>query len=306
MARAHDNVNIIVASVNDRRRVTAPDLAGRTVVITGANSGLGRASAHALAARAATIILATRSEAHTRPVLDEIRRAHPWAEVEFLQLDLASLASVRDAAERVLASGRRLDVLMNNAGVAGTPGLTQDGFEITIGTNYVGHFYLTSLLLPRLLEAPQGRIVNIASVAHERVRAVDWRWLDHRTTGAKSGFDMYAASKLMNILHARELARRLAATRVTTYAVHPGGVASNIWRSLPWIVRRVLMLFLISNEEGARTQVWCATAPELASSSGRYYYECRERRGTELSRDAALATELYDRTERAIADALGR
>ncbi|HEX6808547.1 MAG TPA: SDR family NAD(P)-dependent oxidoreductase [Gemmatimonadaceae bacterium] len=282
------------------------DLTGRTVLITGANSGLGRASANALAARGATVVLAARSEARTQPVLDEIRRAHPAARVEFLDLDLTSLASVRGAAERVLASGRRLDVLMNNAGIAGTAGLTEDGFEITIGTNYIGHVYLTSLLLPRLLEAPQGRIVNIASVGHERVHAFDWRWLDRRTVGAKSGFNMYAASKLMNILHARELARRLAATRVTTYAVHPGGVASNIWRSLPSIVRRVLMLFLVSNEEGARTQVWCATAPELASSSGRYYYECREARGTQLSRDMALAAELYDRTERAIADALGR
>ena len=283
-----------------------PDLAGRTVLITGASSGLGRASALALAARGAAVVLAARSEARTQPVLDDIGRAHPAAQAEFLHLDLASLASVSDAAERVLASGRRLDVLMNNAGVAGTAGLTEDGFEITVGTNYIGHVYLTSLLLPRLLEAPQGRIVNIASVAHERVQSIDWRWLDRRTAGAKSGFNMYAASKLLNILHARELARRLAATRVTTYAVHPGGVASNIWRSLPWIARRALMLFLVSNEEGARTQVWCATAPELASSSGRYYYECREARGTELSRDAALATELYDRTERAIADALGR
>lgn len=276
------------------------------MLITGASSGLGRASAHALAARGATVLLAARSEARTQPVLDDIRRAHPSARVEFVSLDLASLASVRGAAERVLASGRPLDVLMNNAGIAGTAGLTQDGFEITIGTNYVGHFYLTSLLLPRLLEAPQGRIVNIASVGHERVHAFDWHWLERRTVGAKSGFSMYAASKLMNILHTRELARRLAATRVTTYAVHPGGVASNIWRSLPWIVRRPMMLFLISNEEGARTQVWCATAPDLASSSGRYYYECREARGTELSRDMALAAELYDRTERAITDALGR
>ena len=286
--------------------MSAPDLTGRTVLITGANSGLGRASALALAARGAGVILAARSLERTQPVLDEIQGAHPAAQVEFLHLDLASLASVRDAAERVLASGRGLDVLMNNAGVAGSSGLTEDGFEITIGTNYIGPFYLTSLLLPLLIDAPQGRVVNVASVAHERVQSLDWRWLDRRTAGTKSGFNMYAASKLLNILHARELARRLAGTRATTYAVHPGGVASNIWRSLPWIVRRALMLFLISNEEGARTQIWCATAPELASSSGCYYYECREARGTELSRNAALATELYDRTERAINDALGR
>lgn len=282
------------------------DLGGRTVLITGANSGLGRASAGALAARGWTVILAARSEERTRPVLEELRRQYPAAALDFLQVDLASLASIRDAASQVLASGRQLDVLMNNAGVAGTRGLTKDGFEITIGTNYIGPFYFTSLLLPRLLEAPNGRVVNVASVAHERVKAFDWTWIDRRTTGAASGFGMYAASKLMNILHARELARRLAATRVTTYALHPGAVASNIWRALPWPVQRVMMLFMLSNEQGARTQVWCATAPELATRSGQYYYECREARGTALSRDDALAAELYERTERAIAGALGR
>lgn len=281
------------------------DPAGRTVLVTGANSGLGRASADALAARGYAVILAARSEERTRPVLDDLRRRYPSATLEFLPLDLASLASIRAAAERVLASGRRLDVLMNNAGVAGTAGLTKDGFEITIGTNYIGPYYLTSLLLPRLEAAPNGRVVNVASVAHERIAAFDWTWLDRRTTGAPSGFAMYAASKLMNILHARELARRLAGTHVTTYAVHPGAVASDIWRSLPWLVRHVLMLFMISNEKGARTQVWCATAPELATSSGQYYYKRREARGTALSRDEALAAELYDRTGRAIAGALG-
>ena len=280
------------------------DLAGKTILITGANSGLGRASAEALAARGCAVILAARSEERTRPVLDELRRQSPTADLDFLQLDLASFASIRAAAERVLASGRQLDVLMNNAGVAGTSGLTEDGFEITIGTNYIGPFYFTSLLLPRLLDAPNGRVVNVASVAHERIKTFDWTWIDRRTTGAPSGFAMYAASKLMNILHARELARRLAGTRVTTYALHPGAVASQIWRSLPWPVQRLMKLFMLSNENGARTQVWCAAAPELATSSGRYYHQCREARGTALSRDEALAAELYDRTERAIADAL--
>src|SRR6185437_617144 len=249
--------------------------------------------------------LAARSEERTNAVIGEIRRLDASADVQFLSLDLASFASIRAAAQWLLDSGRRIDVLMNNAGVAGTSGLTEDGFEITIGTNYIGPFYLTSLLLPRLLDAPNGRIVNVASVAHERVKAFDWTWIERRAAGAPSGFPMYAASKLMNILHARELARRLAGTRVTTYALHPGAVASNIWRSLPWPVRRAMMLFMLSNEKGARTQVWCATAPELATSSGRYYYKCRDARGTALSREEALAAELYERTERAVAGALG-
>lgn len=271
-----------------------------TFLVTGANSGLGRATVEALAARGETVVLAARSKERTMPLVDALRRRYPGAGHEFLQIDLASLASVRAAAEQFVAGGRPLDVLVNNAGIAGTYGLSADGFEITIATNYIGPFELTRLLLPRLKEANQGRIVNVASVAHTRVKQLNWSWLERRPAPARSGLDAYGVSKLMNILHARELARRLAAERavVTTYAVHPGGVASNIWRSLPWIVRRVQNLFLLSNEDGARTQVWCATAPELSTSSGRYYYECREANGSTLSRDPALAAELYDRTER--------
>ena len=282
---------------------TIDDLQGRTYLVTGANSGLGRATVEALAARGGQVILAARSEERTRLVLDGIRAQHRSAAVEFLRLDLADLASVRQAADAFLASGRPLDVLVNNAGVAGTRALSPDGFDLTYATNHIGPFLLTQLLLPTIERAPQGRIVNVSSVAHMQVKSIDWSLLERRTEPRKGGFLDYGITKLMNILHAKELARRLGQTRVTTYAVHPGGVASNIWRALPGPVQWVLKLFLMSNEEGALTQIHCATAPELATTTGRYYVKSREERCNPLADDPALAAELWARTERAIAPA---
>lgn len=279
------------------------DLRGRTFLVTGANSGIGRAMVEALAAGGGDVVLAARSEERTRPVLEGLRAARPAGKVELLLVDVSDLASVRRAAESFLASGRALDVLVNNAGVAGTQALSADGFDLTYATNHIGPFHLTNLLLPALQRAPQGRVVNVASVAHLSAKGIDWRVLERRTSPKRSRFGDYAVTKLMNVLHARELARRLAGTRVTTYALHPGGVASNIWRSVPQPFRWLISLFLVSNEEGAKTQLWCATAPELASETGRYYDKCREAPANPLANDKGLARELWARTEAAIGDA---
>jgi dehydrogenase/reductase SDR family protein 13 len=204
---------------------------------------------------------------------------------------------VRRAAEGFLATGQAIDVLVNNAGIAGTKRLSKDGFDITYATNHIGPFLLTNLLLPRLRESPQGRVVNVASGAHMMVKEIDWTVLERRSAPQRSGFKDYAVTKLMNVLHAKELARRLAGTRVTTYSLHPGAVASNIWRALPKPVQWFSKLFMLSNEQGARTPLYCATAPELSSSSGRYYNHSREARTSPLAEDAALARELWTRTE---------
>ncbi len=283
--------------------MSASDLQGRTFLVTGANSGLGRATVEALAARGGVVILAARSEERTRPVLDGIRARMPSARVESLQVDVSDLASVRRAADSFLASGRTLDVLMNNAGVAGTEALSADGFDLTYATNHIGPFHLTNLLLPAIRRAPQGRVVNVSSVGHRSARGIDWSELERRTAPKRGRFADYAVTKLMNILHAKELARRLAGTPLTTYALHPGGVASNIWRSVPQPLRWIILQFLVSNEEGAKTQLWCATAPELASETGRYYVKCREAPCSPLANDPALARELWARTEAAIGGA---
>jgi len=279
------------------------DLRGRTFLVTGANSGIGRAMVEALAAGGGNVVLAARSEERTRPVLESLRAAGPAGKVEMLLVDVSDLASVRRAAESFLATGRALDVLVNNAGVAGTQALSADGFDLTYATNHIGPFHLTNLLLPALQRAPQGRVVNVSSVGHLSAKAIDWSVLERRSSPKRSRFGDYAVTKLMNVLHAKELARRLAGTRVTTYALHPGGVASNIWRSVPQSLRWIIMLFLMSNEEGAKTQLWCATAPELASETGRYYDKGREARCNPLANDEALARELWARTEAAIGGA---
>jgi retinol dehydrogenase-12 len=280
--------------------VSVNDLQGRTFLVTGANSGIGRAMVEALAERGGRVVLACRSEERTRPVLDAIRARHRSADATFLPLDVADLDSVRRAADSFLATGRPLDALVNNAGIAGTQALSPQGFDLTYATNHIGPFLLTELLLHAVRRAPQGRIVNVSSIAHMQVKAIDWSVLERRQVPKRSGFHDYAATKLMNLLHAKELARRLAGTGVTTYAAHPGGVRSNIWRSVPQPLRWLILLFLVSNEEGARTQLRCATDPELATESGRYYDKSREAPCNPLANDEALARALWVRTEVAI------
>jgi dehydrogenase/reductase SDR family protein 13 len=280
--------------------VTSTDLVGRTFLVTGANSGIGRAMAEALAQRGGAVVLAGRSEERTQPVLEAIRSRRPVSDPLFMHLDVSDLGSVRAAAQGYLGSGRPLDVLVNNAGVAGTRSLSRDGFDRTYATNHIGPFLLTNLLLPRLKESPAGRIVNVSSIAHLSAKQIDWSMLERRQIPRRSAFGDYGVTKLMNVLHAKELARRLAGTRVTTYAVHPGGVATNIWRSVPQPFQWLLKLFLISSEKGAETPLYCATAPELATVSGRYYDRCREARTNPLAEDPALAAELWRRTEAAV------
>jgi retinol dehydrogenase-12 len=272
----------------------------RTFLVTGASSGLGRATVEALAARGERVVLAARSEERTRPVLEGIRARRPDAAIEFLHVDVSDLGSVRRAAEAFLGTGRPLDVLINNAGIAGTRALSADGFDLTYATNHIGPFLLTNLLLPLIERAPQGRVVNVSSAGHLQATGIDWSRLERRIVPRRSGFMDYAVTKLMNVLHAKELARRLDGTRVTTCALHPGGVRSNIWRALPAPLRWGITPFLTSNEKGARTQLWCATAPELATETAGYWEKCRPARCSPLAEDAVLAAELWARTEAAI------
>ena len=277
--------------------MNAEALGNRTFLVTGANSGIGLAMVEALAARNARLVLACRSEARAVPVLEALRARHPGLDAAFLRLDVSDLASVRTAAATFVKMGHPLDVLVNNAGVAGTEAVTRDGFDLTYATNHIGPFLLTSLLLPRLQESSEGRIVNVASAAHMMVKQIDWSVLARREVPKRSRFSDYAVTKLMNVLHARELARRLAGTSVTTYSLHPGAVASNIWRSLPGPLQWFMKLFMLSNEQGALSPLYCATAPELRGISGRYYDRTREVAPSRLAQDEDLARELWQRTE---------
>lgn len=264
-------------------------------MVTGANTGIGRITAIELARQGAHVVLAGRGRERTQPVLDEIAAAGAGDRCEFLALDLGDLAAVRTAAAELLERDRPIHVLINNAGLAGQRGVTRDGFEVHFGVNHLGHFLFTELLRERLERSAPARVVIVASRAHERVRRIDWERL-RRPTASITGFREYGVSKLANVLHARELARRLEGTGVTTYALHPGVVASEIWRRVPWPFRSLMKLGMISAEEGARTTIHCATAPELENQTGRYYADCEPVAPSKLAQDDALAAELWRRS----------
>ncbi|HEX4281352.1 MAG TPA: SDR family oxidoreductase [Solirubrobacteraceae bacterium] len=249
------------------------DLDGRTFLITGANTGIGKETARALASRGARVHIACRSQDKGRKAIDEITAQTGSRELGLLSVDLGDLESVRVCAPEFQARGEPLHVLINNAGVAGRHGKTASGFEAAFGTNHIGPFLLTCLLLDRIRESAPARIVNVASTAHYGARGIDFDAV-RKPTRTITGMREYSVSKLANVLHAGELARRLENTGVTTYSLHPGVVASDIWRRVPWPVRAVMKRRMISPEEGARTPLYCATAPELTNQSGLYYDEC--------------------------------
>ena len=270
--------------------------AEKTFVITGANTGIGKITARELARQRFHVILACRSAEKTQPVIDEIKRETGNDKVEFVELDLADLKSVRRCAEELLARNIKIHGLINNAGLAGTRGTTKDGFELTFGTNHLGHYLFTRLLLDRIKESGPARIVNVASASHYQAKGIDWDSLRAKTR-SRTGLPEYSVSKLSNVLFTKELARRLEGSGVTTYALHPGVVATDVWRRVPSPVRWVMKRFMVTPEEGALTTLRCATAPELAGESGRYYdKDGSERRPAKLADDAELARQLWNKS----------
>ena len=271
------------------------DLTGRTFLVTGANAGIGYATAQDLAARGGRVHLACRSPEKGQAAAAAIAAASGNDQVRFLRLDLADLASVRQAAREFVALGEPLHVLINNAGVGGQRGRTADGFELHFGVNHLGHFALTQALLPVLTAAAPARIVTVASEAHHQAKGIDFDALRHRTKGI-TGLPEYAVSKLCNVLFSAELGRRLAGTGATTYSLHPGVVASQIWHRVPWPARQLVTRRMLTTEQGARTSLYCATSAEVAGESGKYYDHCRE---AEPSRVATpeLAARLWEYSE---------
>lgn len=273
----------------------AQDLANKTFLITGANTGIGKVTATELARRGAHVLLACRSRDKTAPVIDDIKRTTGNDQVEFVALDLAHLASVRACAEEINARGLPLHGLINNAGLAAR-GSTKDGFELTWGVNHLGHYLLTRLLLPRLEQAGTARIVNVASASHYRAKNIDWD-AQQRPTKSLTALPEYEVSKLSNVLFTKELARRLEGTGITAYAVHPGVVATDVWRRIPppfrWLVKR----FMLTPEDGAKSTLVAATDPALGDHSGRYYTTFgKEKRPNRVADDAELARTLWTKS----------
>jgi NAD(P)-dependent dehydrogenase (short-subunit alcohol dehydrogenase family) len=213
-----------------------PDQTGRTAVITGANTGLGYETATALAAKGAHVVLAVRNLEKGKAAADLITRANPGASVAVQELDLTSLDAIRAAADQLKSNHDTIDLLINNAGVMMTPkSTTKDGFELQFGTNHLGHFAFTNLLLDRVLAAPGSRIVTVSSTGHRFVSGIrfdDLQWeRDYNRVRA------YGQSKLANLLFTYELQRRLQGTTTIAVAAHPGGSNTELMRNLPVAIR---------------------------------------------------------------------
>lgn len=273
------------------------DIRDTVCVVTGATSGIGRVTALELARRGAHVVLTARSREKGEPVAAAIRAATGNARVEVHPLELGSLARVRESAAALRARDVPIQVLINNAGLAGQRGLTDDGFELQFGVNHLGPFLFTALLLDRIRASAPARIVTVASKAHfDAKQGIDFDAV-RRPTPSLTGLPEYAVSKLANVLFSRELARRLAGTGVTTYALHPGVVATDVWRRIPAPVAWIMKRFMISSEEGAATTLFCATDAALEGVSGRYYDGCREYAPSRVAQDPQLARELWARSE---------
>ncbi len=277
------------------------DMSGKTVVVTGSNTGIGEVTAREIAGAGAKVIMACRSAERAEPVAASIRESTGNDQVEFMQLDLGSLASVRDFGERWRERGEAIDVLLNNAGLV-TSGETKDGFELCFGVNHLGHFLLTAELLDFVKEAAEAkgeaRIVTVASRAHTRTDGIDFGAVQ-RPTKTTTAFPEYCVSKLANVLFSAELAKRLGpGNPIHTYSLHPGVVASDIWRRVPWPFRSLMKMRMITNEEGALTSLHCATSPEAGKQTGMYYDKSKPRKTSSRGADEALAKELWEQSEK--------
>ena len=272
------------------------DMHGKICVVTGANSGIGRVAALGLAEKGATVVLICRSQARGVAVLEEIQR-NGRGSAALLVADLASQRQVRAVAAAFLARFDRLDVLINNAGVAGwgTRLVTEDGLERTFAVNHLAPFLLTGLLLDRLKASAPARVVTVSSAAH-RNSALDFD--DLQGERRYSAFGAYSRSKLANVLFTFELARRLEGTGVTANCLHPGVVATGIFRNLPRWMRMVFVRPLaLSPEKDVDTMLYLASAPDLAEASGRYFVRRKVRRPSRAARDDAAARRLWAASE---------
>ncbi|KAF6721580.1 Dehydrogenase/reductase SDR family member 13 [Oryzias melastigma] len=291
--------------VKGKRCKSNANLHGKTVIVTGSNTGIGKTSAIDLAKRGARVILACRSKQRGEAALEEVKRVTGSNQVLFMQLDLGSLKSVRNFAENFLKTEPRLDILINNAGVY-MQGRTEDGFGMMFGVNHLGHFLLTNLLLERLKECGPSRIVNVSSSAHNAGK-INFDCLNtHKALGVgtstRDALQMYCDSKLCNVLFTHELAKRLHGTKVSCYALHPGAISTELQRNAGSILQMVLtsasIFFFKNAEQGCQTTLHCALQEDIEHLSGRYFSNCTVREVYAKAKDDAAAKKLWELSER--------
>ncbi|XP_076815414.1 retinol dehydrogenase 14-like isoform X2 [Clavelina lepadiformis] len=261
-------------------------LNGKTVLITGANQGIGFETALDLAGRGARVILACRDLEKAEAAKEKIKETVSPSDIVVMKLDLASLDSIREFSKAVNENESHLDILINNAGIMACPQWkTADGFEMHLGTNHIGHFLLTELLLDLLKKSAPSRIVIVSSSGYKRGK-MDWNNMMHETN--YDPFYVYCCSKLANVHHCLELSRRLEGTGVTCNSLHPGIIKTNLGqymrgdhtpffrRMLYTIAWPLAMAFFMTPKQGTQTSIYCSIAPELADVTGKYFAKCGE------------------------------
>jgi retinol dehydrogenase-14 len=282
--------------------MTTSSVAGKTVLVTGATSGIGLEAAVELATLGAKVVMVGRDPAKTHEKLEEVKRRSGSGEVSTLLCDFASQAQTRKLAADFRATHDRLDVLVNNAGTVFLKRtVTEDGIESTFAINHLAFFLLTNLLLDLIVRSAPARIVNVASVGHYRGT------MDFADLGYEHGYGVlkaYSRSKLGNVLFGLELSRRLDGKGVTVNSMHPGAVATNIWNRGPaWthpITAAGAKLFLVSVEEGGRRIVYLAADPEVEGKTGLYFEKCKPKTPAPLALDPNLAKRLWDESAKLV------
>ncbi|HKF65723.1 MAG TPA: SDR family oxidoreductase [Vicinamibacterales bacterium] len=288
-------------------------MTGKTCIVTGANSGIGKETALGLARMGAFVVLVCRNEEKGRQALEDIRRETGSSQLDLQIADMSSFESVRALAAQVHQQYRRLDVLINNAGTAIVRrALSADGIEMTVAGNHLGPALLTLLLLDLLKSSAPSRVVNVSSEAHRGAR-FDLNSLQsaprnegppRRGFGPPPSLKAYGLSKLMMNAFTFELARRLQGSGVTVNCLHPGVVATNIWPAdAPLIFRMIMAVakpFMLTPKRGAQTSLYLATSPEVATVSGQYFIKSKRAESSPLSRDPKVIADIWQWTEKTV------
>jgi NAD(P)-dependent dehydrogenase (short-subunit alcohol dehydrogenase family) len=284
------------------------DMTGKTVIVTGGNSGIGFETAVALSRAGAKVVITARDAAKGETAAGEIRRRSDNDAAGVVVFDLSDMASVRKGSRELLDDCERIDVLVNNAGIVLSDRReTADGFEAQFATNHLGHFLLTQLLVDRLRQSAPSRIVNVASTAHKGARrGLDFD--DLQSTRHYSAMKVYSRTKLANIYFTTELARRLEGTGVTANCLHPGTVATGYARDgdaggLLGFGVKVIKPFVLNAEQGARTSIFLASSPDVSGTTGLYFVKCKPRSPSKVASDEAAARRLWEVSERLVAEA---
>ncbi|XP_020298347.1 retinol dehydrogenase 14 isoform X1 [Pseudomyrmex gracilis] len=272
---------------------------GKTVIITGCTSGIGKETARDLAKRGARVIMACRNVESANQLKDEFVKESNNTNIVVRKLDLASLQSIREFAQQINQEERRLDVLVHNAGTAETfrKKITEDGLEMTMATNYFGPFLLTHLLIDLLKRSKPSRIVVVASELY-RIARLNFNNINPTTTLPAY---LYYVSKYADIVFTLELARRLVGTGVTANCLHPGMINSGIWRNVPaplsWFLNIIIRAFFKTPQQAAQTTIYLVVSDEVNGVTGKYFMDCAEHRLSNAVKDSSKGKKLWELSE---------